>query len=266
MRAVVGSRFRTGNRSSVVGVAVVAVVFLAAGLVGSGCSSEEQTIETAAGEKTPEELAEALAESLRQKRESGPKEAELVAKYEPQHPPEIEARLVEIRFLENEDPQTLPRLEAELRDDHEAIRVEAIEKLEDIGGDSVLPLLGDRLASDPSVAVRLRVVEALDYVGGKVAADQLVRGLGDADAGVREAVAESLAFLATPEHRKALETARAKEGDREIQADLDDALENLSLPEAPPAAAEQPDSPARVSPATSAATTGAGDAEQLAVQ
>ena len=83
-----------------------------------------------------------------------------LAKYKPEHPPEIEARLIEIRFLELDDPPTFARLEADLCDDNEAIRAELIARFEDVGGDRVLPLLGDRLASDPSVTVRLRAIEA----------------------------------------------------------------------------------------------------------
>jgi HEAT repeat protein len=260
-------RKRAGGirRFSSVSIAIVAGLSLGVGLFGAGCSSEESSEGTAAGTMSQEEFAEALAESLRAKRASGPKEAALIEKYEPEHPPEIEARLVEIRFLEPDDPQTLARLETELRDDNEAIRIEGIEKLEDIGDDAVFPLLGERLARDPSAAARLRAAEALEFLAGEKAADQLVRGLGDSDAGVREAVAEGLEFLATAAHVAALEKALAKEGDREIQASLQDAIENASLPAAAPAAPAAPaevDAAAGTDPATGTATAGAEAAEK----
>ncbi len=247
---------------SAVSVAIAAGLSLGAGLFGSGCSSGESEQRTETGDMDREKLVEALAESLRAKRAPGQKEEALVKKYEPVHPPEIEERLVEIRFLEPEDPQTLPRLEAELRDDNEAIRIEAIAKLEDIGGDVVLPLLGERLAGDPSVAARLRAVEALDFLAGEKATEQLLRGLGDSDASVREAVADALEFLATADHVAALERALAKEGDREVQDTLRDAIENASLPEAAPAAPEEADAAAGADPATGAVTAGAEGAEK----
>lgn len=257
-------RKRSGGirQFSAVSVAIAAGLSLGAGLFGSGCSSEEPPEGTAAGSMSREELSEALAESLRTKRAAGSKEARLVENYKPEHPPEVEARLVEIRFLEPEDPQTLARLEAELRDDHEAIRIEAIAKLEDISGDTAIPLLGERLARDPSVAARLRAVEALEFLAGEKATEQLVRGLGDSDASVRESVAEALEFLATADHVAALEKALAKEGDREIQDSLRDAIENASLPATAPAAPAEVDAAAGADPATGAVTAGAEGAEK----
>lgn len=244
-------------------VAAVAAALVLAGTL-PGCSSEEPGPELTGDteEVGPGPEAEQAVEALREKLANaprGPKEAELVKEYKPKYPPEIEERLVELRFLDDEAPETLAQVQQALGHEHEAIRTEALSKLEDIGGDAVYPLLGDALAKDPSAEVRMRAVEALDFLGGRAATDQLLRGLSDDDGDVREAVVDALAFLAEPKDRKVLEAALAEEGDRGIKEDLQDVLDTLDAPRPEPAAEETRAAAEPAAPATGAAAAPAAE-------
>ena len=199
------------------GMSIASVLLFVAASLVVGCSSDQEQPaipDAAQAEARPKPAAE----------------SETAKAYVPEFSPEIEDRIIAVRFFDKAAPDTFQKCLDALKEEHFAVRKEAVAKLEDLGGDRAIATLGNVLTKDANVAVRLRAAEALEFLKEKTALDQLARGLSDADANVRESAADALRYHGTPEHKKVIEAALAKEGDRNVKSVLEAALENLDLP------------------------------------
>jgi HEAT repeat protein len=100
----------------------------------------------------------------------------------------------------NMDPRWQPTVLNELESQRPAMRYEAARAAGEMALEDALPLL-TRLIDDPDLEVRLAAVWALGQVGGKPAAEALVKALRSDNPAMREAAQEAMeeiAFSANP--------------------------------------------------------------------
>ena len=88
-----------------------------------------------------------------------------------------------------------------LGDEDSWVREEAVDALEEIGGDEAARALAIALEDEDS-SVREEAVEALGEIGGEAAIDLLEQALADEDESVRDTAADILAQLTAPKGRR----------------------------------------------------------------
>ncbi len=94
-------------------------------------------------------------------------------------------------------------------------------------GSSALVCLLPRL-KDQREEIRLNAVRTLGKIGAREAVKHLCIALSDASQEVRKAAARALAEIGDPEAISALKSASAKEGFKEVQAEMERAIKRLS--------------------------------------
>jgi hypothetical protein len=130
--------------------------------------------------------------------------------------PETVARVMALAFA---DP-VLPGVQYEA--------LSALEDLRDVNRDAAVEGAGRILAISESRDVRLRAVEALEYLESRRATEILVGALDDPDAGVREAICDVIAYTAKGGDLEPVKKAYEAETDRQVKAALWEVLENIA--------------------------------------
>jgi hypothetical protein len=105
----------------------------------------------------------------------------------------------------------------------------ALEDLRDANADEAVEGAGRILESAESRDVRLRAVEALEYLETRRATEILIEALDDPDAGVREAICDVIAYTAKGGDLEPVKKAYEVETDRQVKAALWEVLENIAV-------------------------------------
>ena len=131
------------------------------------------------------------------------------------------------------EPQTVARVMALAFADPvlPAVQYEALSALEDlreVNRDEAVEGAGRILGSSESREVKLRAVEALEFLGTRRATEILLGALGDSDPGVREAICDVVAYTAEGRDLEQVKKAFEAEPDRQVKAALWEVLENIA--------------------------------------
>jgi HEAT repeat protein len=132
------------------------------------------------------------------------------------------------------DPQAVARVMALAFADPvlTAVQYEALSALEDlreVNRDEAVEGAGRILGSTESREVKLRAVEALEFLETRRATEILLGALDDPDPGVREAICDVVAYTAEGRDLEQVTKAYEAEADRQVKAALWEVLENIAV-------------------------------------
>ena len=139
-----------------------------------------------------------------------------------------------IDLAKEKDPQTVARVMALAFADPvlPGVQYEALSALEDlreVDRDEAVEGAGRILGSTESREVKLRAVEALEFLETRRATEILLGALGDPDPGVREAICDVIAYTAEGRDLEQVKKALEVEVDQRVKAALWEVLENIAV-------------------------------------
>jgi hypothetical protein len=138
-----------------------------------------------------------------------------------------------IDLAKEKDPQTVARVMALAFADPvlPAVQYEALSALEDlreVNRDEAVEGAGRVLGSTESREVKLRAVEALEFLETRRATEILLGALSDPDPGVREAICDVVAYTVESRDLEQVKKAYEAETDRQVKVALWEVLENIA--------------------------------------
>jgi hypothetical protein len=150
------------------------------------------------------------------RREDDPRVDQLIALAKEKEPQTV-ARVMALAFA---DP-VLPGVQYEA--------LSALEDLREVNRDDAVEGAGRILGSAENREVRLRAVEALEYLETRRATEILLEALKDPDPGVREAICDVVAYTAEGRDLEQVKKVYETEPDQRVKVALWEVLENIAV-------------------------------------